>query len=178
MEVALRHLSNTAGAVLFPQAGGNLVRVGIGLYGVHPCDLTKGRIDLRPAMRILSRVSYLQHLGAGERVSYGRIRPLAADSTVATIPIGYADGMPRLLGANGGEVLLNGSRYPLAGRPTMDQIMIDVGDDPVAVGDEVVVLGRQGSDEITAEEWAGKAATIPYEIVCRIGTRLPRRYLE
>jgi alanine racemase len=95
---------------------------------------------------------------------------------VATVPIGYADGVARRLSSSGGDVLINGSRYPFAGTVTMDQIVIDVGDDPVSVGDEVVLLGRQGSEEITAEEWANRLDTINYEVVCHFGPRLPRVY--
>ena len=112
---------------------------------------------------------------AGTRPSYGRRRPLLVDGRVASIPIGYADGMPRLLSA-GGEVLIRGRRYPLAGTVTMDYLVVDVGSDPIQVGDEVVLVGRQGDDEITAEDWADRIGTINYEIVCQIGPRMPRRY--
>lgn len=95
---------------------------------------------------------------------------------MVTVPIGYADGIPRRLSATGGEVLIRGRRYPLAGTVTMDQIVVDVGDDPVEVGDEVVLIGRQGSEEISADEWAEKTDTISYEVVCDIGPRVPRRY--
>ena len=128
-------------------------------------------------MRVVSTVAYLRRHAAGTRPSYGRRRPLPADATVATVPIGYADGVPRALGPAGGTVLIRGRRYPFAGTITMDQIVIDVGDDPVEVGDEVVLLGRQGNDEIDAEEWADRLGTITYEIVCGFGPRMPRRYL-
>jgi alanine racemase len=95
---------------------------------------------------------------------------------VATVPIGYADGVARRLSSVGGEVLIRGRRYPFAGTVTMDQIVIDVGDGPVSVGDEVVLLGAQGDEEITADEWAERLDTINYEIVCDFGPRLPRRY--
>ncbi len=93
-----------------------------------------------------------------------------------TVPVGYADGVPRNLGLRGGEVLIGGQRHPIAGTVTMDQLMVDVGDTPVEVGDDVVLLGRQGDDEITAEEWAAHLDTIAYEIVTGIGPRVPRRY--
>ncbi len=169
------HLANTAGAVLFPRARADLVRIGLGTYGLHPCPETRQVVDLRPAMRVVSRVAYVRRLPAGSRPSYGRRRALAAESTVVTVPVGYADGMPRLLSGSG-EVLIGGRRRPLAGTVTMDQIVVDMGDDPVEVGDEVVLIGRQGEGEVTAEEWARLVGTISYEIVCAIGPRVPRRY--
>ncbi|HEY7564398.1 MAG TPA: alanine racemase [Acidimicrobiia bacterium] len=174
---AIRHLANTAAAVLIPESRRDLVRAGIGLYGIHPGETTTRLIDLRPAMRIVSRVAYVQRLPAGSRPSYGRRRELPVESNVATVPIGYADGLPRSLSERG-QVLVRGRRYPLAGTITMDQIVVDIGNDPVEVGDEVVLLGQQGSEAITADEWATLAGTIAYEIVCQIGPRLPRRYVE
>jgi alanine racemase len=170
------HAANTAAALAYPEARFDLVRVGLGIYGLRPDPRIAPGLDLRPAMRLVSRVSMVRRLGAGERPSYGRRRPLAADATVATIPVGYADGVARRLSSEGGAVLIRGHRYPFAGTVTMDQIVVDVGDDPVTVGDEVVLLGRQGSEEISAEEWAGLLGTINYEIVCDFGPRLPRRY--
>ena len=176
-DVPMVHLSNTAGAVLFPDARRSLVRVGLGTYGLHPCEETRDVIALRPAMRIVSHVSHVQRLETGARPSYGRIRPLTAPSTVATVPIGYADGYPRGLSAMG-QVLIGGVAHPLAGTVTMDQIVVDVGDADVGVGDEAVLLGRQGDGEITADEWASALDTISYEVVCEIGPRVPRRYVE
>ncbi|HZD23405.1 MAG TPA: alanine racemase, partial [Acidimicrobiia bacterium] len=169
------HLANTAGAVLFPDSRASMCRVGLGTYGLHPCPETVGRIDLKPAMRLVTHVSHTQRLQAGERPSYGRVKSLSRDCTVVTAPVGYADGFARSLTHNG-SALIRGRRYPLAGMVTMDQIVIDVGDDEVDRGDEVVLLGAQGSDEITANEWADKLGTITYEVVCSIGPRVPRRY--
>lgn len=171
------HLANTAGGVLFPQARRDMVRTGIGIYGIHPGPATTDHIDLRPAMRITSKVAFVQRLPAGSRPSYGRRRELAEESTVVTVPIGYADGVPRSL-SEYGEVLIRGKRCALAGTVTMDQIVVDLGDAQVEVGDEVVLIGRQGSEQITAEEWSNMTGTIAYEIVCQIGPRLPRRYLS
>lgn len=169
------HLANTAGAVLFPLARADLVRVGLGTYGLHPCPETRPVVDLHPALRVVSRVTYVRRLPAGSRPSYGRRRALSTESTVVTVPIGYADGMPRLL-SDSGEVLIGGKRRPLAGTVTMDQIVVDMGNDPVEVGDEVVLIGRQGEEEVTADDWARLVGTISYEIVCAIGPRVPRRY--
>jgi alanine racemase len=172
---AATHLANTAGAVLFPEARRSLCRIGLGTYGLHPCPETVGEIDLRPAMRLVTHISHTQRLIAGERPSYGRVKGIEADANVVTAPIGYADGFPRSLTRNG-FALIGGRRYPLAGMVTMDQIVIEVGDDEHGVGDEVVLLGAQGEDEITADEWARELGTISYEVVCSIGPRVPRRY--
>ncbi len=171
----LLHYSNTGGAVL--HGGGDMARVGLGLYGLYPSDECRSRIDLRPAMRIVSQVSLVRRHAADARPSYGRRRSLKQEATVATVPIGYADGVPRLLSERG-EVLIGGKRRPLAGTVTMDQIVVDCGDDRVEVGDEVVLLGRQGVESISADEWADLTQTINYEIVCGIGPRLPRRFVE
>jgi len=173
---AMLHAANTGGALGHPDAHLDMVRAGIGIYGLRPSPGFHPEVPLRPAMRVVSHVSFLQRLPASERLSYGRIRPLPAEATVATVPIGYADGVSRRLGAEGGEVLIRGKRYPFAGSVTMDQVLIDMGDDPVEVGDEVVLMGAQGDEEITAEEWAERLDTIVYEIVCGFGHRIPRRY--
>ena len=175
LDVPATHLANTAGGILYPEARRDMVRAGIGVYGIHPGPATRSKVSLRPAMRIVSRVSYVQRLTAGDRPSYGRRRALSGDSSVVTIPIGYADGLPRGL-SDGGEVLIGGRRHPQAGTVTMDQIVVDVGEMPVEVGDDVVLIGRQGAEEITADDWADQLGTIPYEVVCQIGPRLPRRY--
>jgi alanine racemase len=117
---------------------------------------------------------------AGEAVSYGLRRPCAVDTVVATVPLGYADGVPRRLGEVGGEVLVRGRRRPFAGTVTMDQVLVDCGppgEAHVAVGDEVVLLGRQGGSRIGAEEWAARLGTISYEVTCGISPRVPRRHV-
>ena len=177
LEAPILHLANTAGATLFPESRRDLCRIGLGMYGLHPCDKTRGVVDLRPAMRVITHVSHVQRLPAGERPSYGRRRLLDVESTVATAPIGYADGYARGL-SNSASVLIGGKRFPLAGTVTMDQIVIDVGDENVAIGDEVVVLGSQGGEEFGADEWAAALGTISYEVVCSIGPRVPRRYFS
>lgn len=176
IHVPLLHAANTAGALEYPDARFDLVRVGLGIYGMRPASHVGRDIDLWPAMRVVSQVSMVRRLRAGERPSYGRRRPMPAEGTVATVPIGYADGVARRLPDRSGVVLIRGTRYPYAGTVTMDQVVIDVGDDPVDVGDEVVLLGSQGEDAITAEEWGDWLDTINYEIVCRFGPRLPRRH--
>jgi alanine racemase len=175
IEAPIAHMANTAGAIIFPEARADMCRVGLGIYGLHPCDDTRDRIDLRPAMRVVSRVTHVRRLGMGSRPSYGRISELAGDSTVATVPVGYADGYSRGL-SRAGAVLIGGRRHRLAGMVTMDQIVVDVGDEEVGLGDEVVLVGRQGEEEITADEIATLLGTITYEVVCSIGPRVPRRH--
>ncbi len=178
IEVDYVHAANTAGALNHPDARFDFARIGLGLYGLRPAPDTGPDVDLTAAMRVVSRVSFVQRLPAGARPSYGRVRPLERPSTVATVPLGYADGIPRRLSSLGGEVLIRGRRYPFAGTVTMDQVVIDLGDDPVDVGDEVVFIGSQGAEEITATEWADLLSTINYEVVCQFGPRLPRRYVR
>ncbi len=171
------HAANTAGALADLGARFDFARIGLGIYGLRPAPGYAPEVDLQPAMRIVSRVAYLRRHPAGARPSYGRVRALERESTVATVPIGYADGVPRRLAPLGGAVLIDGKRHPFAGTITMDQILIDVGDEPVDIGDEVVLVGRQGDDEISVDEWAERLGTINWEIVCGFGPRLPRRYV-
>jgi len=172
-EIPMVHMANTAGAVLFPEARRDACRVGLGLYGLHPSIETREVISLRPAMKLVTHVSHVQRLEAGARPSYGRIK----ESYAATAPIGYADGYPRGL-SQYGCALIGGHRFPLAGTVTMDQIVINVGDANIDVGEEVVLLGGQGDETISADEWAEQLETISYEVVCSIGPRVPRRYLS
>jgi alanine racemase len=170
------HACNTAGALAVPGARYDMVRTGIGIYGIAPAPALAGVADLVPALSVKARVSHVQTVPAGARVSYGLRYQTAVRTRVATVPIGYADGVPRELALRGGEVLIGGRRHPIAGTVTMDQLMVDVGDEPVDVGDEVVLLGVQGSERITAAEWADRMDTIAYTIVCGVGPRVPRRY--
>jgi alanine racemase len=170
------HACNTAGAIAVPAARYDMVRAGIGIYGLAPAPALEGAVDLVPALSVKARISHLQTLPAGARLSYGLRYETGAPTQVATVPIGYADGVPRELALHGGEVLIGGRRHPIAGTVTMDQLMVDVGDASVDVGDEVVLLGVQGSERITAAEWAERMDTIAYTIVCGVGPRVPRRY--
>jgi alanine racemase len=174
---AVVHAANTAAAIAFPRSRYDIVRAGIGIYGIPPAPELDGRVALRPAMAVKAQVSYVKSLPRGERLSYGLRYELPHDARIATVPIGYGDGVPRNLAHGGGEVLVRGRRCPIAGTVTMDQLMVDVGDLPVERGDEIVLIGRQGDAEITATEWAQRLGTIAYEIVCGIGPRVPRRYV-
>jgi alanine racemase len=123
-----------------------------------------------------ARITMVKTLPAGARVSYGLRSEVGPSGRVATVPAGYADGVPRNLGLAGGEVLVRGRRRPIVGVVTMDQLLVDLGDAPADVDDEVVLIGRQGDDEVTATEWAARLDTISYEIVTGIGARVPRSY--
>ncbi len=172
------HVANSAAAIDHPSSHHDMVRVGIAAYGIAPSPALQGRLPLRPAMSLLAEVSLVKRVAAGESISYGLTHRFERPATVATVPIGYADGVARNLSRVGGEVLIRGRRYPIVGRITMDQLMVDCGDEVVDPGDEVVLIGEQGSDQITADEWAARLDTIAYEIVCGIGPRVPRCYQD
>jgi len=172
------HVCNTAGAIEFPQARRDMVRIGIGCYGIAPADELEGRVALEPAMSVKARVSHVKTVPRGARLSYGLRYETDRATRVATVPIGYADGVPRELPHHGGAALVRGRRCAIAGTVTMDQLMLDVGDLDVEVGDEVVLIGRQGDEEITAASWARAMGTIAYTVVCGIGPRVPRLYVR
>ncbi len=174
------HAANSAAALACPEARLSFVRAGIAVYGISPGHgVDHLCADLVPAMALRARVSFVKEVRSGSRISYGLSHRFAGDTTVATVPIGYADGVPRRLSAVGGEVLIGGRRRPIVGVVTMDQLMVDCGDDDVNVGDDVTLLGSQvgrdgHQDEIRAVEWADALDTISYEIVCGVSKRIPR----
>jgi alanine racemase len=170
------HAANSAAAIDHPRSRYDLVRIGIALYGIPPSPALAGRVPLRPVMSLSAEVSMVKRVPAGEGISYGLRHRFDRDTTVATVPIGYADGVPRGLPQRGGQVLIGGRRRAMAGVVTMDQLMVDCGDDDISIGDEVVLIGEQESEHITADEWADRMDTIAYEIVCGIGPRVPRHY--
>ncbi len=173
-----RHLANSAGLVRYDFNGCNRARAGIALYGSWPDEGLRGRIDLRPVMRVRTGIVLLKKLSPGQSVSYGCTYTAREDVLVGLLPIGYADGLSRRLSGRG-EVLVRGRRAPIIGRVCMDWTMIEVTDIPgVAVGDEAVILGTQGGECISAEELAATLETISYEIFCNWSSRVPRIYLE
>lgn len=184
MHPKILHAASSAGLIAYPESRYGMARCGISLYGYLPsAGLSEkarwllGEDRLVPAMRLEARVSHVRTVRAGEGVSYGIDFTLPVDSIIATVPLGYADGVPRGLSRAGGEVLLAGERRPIAGVVTMDQLMVDCGPRAqVRRGDEVVLLGRQGGGEITADDWAGILGTINYEVLSRVGARVPRVY--
>jgi alanine racemase len=172
----LVHAANSAAAIAHPRSHYDMVRPGIAVYGIPPAPALDGRVDLRPALRLTAEVSLVKRVRAGERISYGLRHRFERDTTVVTVPIGYADGVPRRLSSVGGEVLLGGRRHPIVGVVTMDQLMVDIGDHDAAEGDEVVLIGEQGGEAIRVDDWALPLDTIGYEVVCGIGPRVPRVY--
>lgn len=169
------HVANSAGALAHPAARRHVVRAGIALYGIAPGPEIADRCgDLHPVMSLKSRVSYVKRVAAGERISYGLRYRFERAATVATVPIGYADGVRRAFGTSGGHVLIGGRRRPIAGVVTMDQLTVDCDEDDVDIGDEVVLIGAQGDERITVEDWADALGTIGYEIVCGVSDRVPR----
>jgi alanine racemase len=177
---AMLHAANSAGALCHPRSRYQMVRPGMAVYGHAPAAALHDDplvAPLRPALSFKARVSFVKTVEAGEGLSYGLHYRLAEPSVVATVPVGYADGVPRRLFQVGGEVLVGGRRRPVVGAVTMDQLLVDCGPgSPVRTGDEVVLLGRQADEEISPWEWAERLGTIAYEVTCALSPRLPRIY--
>ena len=175
----VRHCANSAGVFDYPLSHLDMVRAGIVLYGLYPSGELRSRPALKPALALKSVVSHVKTLLPGATVSYGRKFTAQHEMRVATVPVGYADGYPRLLSPGGAEVLIGGKRCPILGRICMDQLMADVTAlDQVRVGDTVTLIGRDGEEEITADELAEKEGTINYEVVCALSKRVPRVYVK
>ena len=170
----VRHLANSAATLTVPAARLDLVRPGIAVYGHSPIP-GAGTFGLRPAMTLTARVALTKRVAAGSGVSYGHTYHTSAETTLALIPAGYGDGVPRH-GSNVLEVLAAGRRRRIAGRVCMDQFVIDMGDDDISAGDDVILFGPGDHGEPTAQDWADAIGTISYEIVTRIGPRVPRAY--
>lgn len=174
--IPIRHIANTGAVLLVKEAYLDLVRVGIGIYGLPPSPEFNNGLQLMPALSLKSRVAYLKDATPGRTISYGRTYTVKEKTRIATIPIGYSNGYTRSL-SNKAQVLIRGRRAPVVGIITMDQIMVDVGNIPgVSVGDEVVLIGEQGDERITATEVAEWAGTISYEILCKLN--VPRVYFK
>jgi len=175
IEPELIHCANSATILDLPETYFSMVRPGVMMYGYYPSHETTESIPLKPAMTVKSRVAMVKRIHAGDSVSYGRRFIAQQPTTIANIPIGYADGYFRLL-TNRTRVLIGGNAYPVVGSICMDQMMANVGDADIRVGDEVVILGKQGNMAITALHLADILGTIPYEICCAISARVPRIY--
>ncbi|MCS5732608.1 alanine racemase [Herbiconiux daphne] len=185
LDPQLRHIASTAAALRLPEARLDLVRLGIGLYGLSPFDdATSHELGLRPALRLESRLISVKHVAAGTGVSYGYTYRPDADSWLGLVPLGYADGIPRHV-SNRGSVWVNGRVHPIVGRVAMDQFVVDLGEHRAAVGDRVVLFGgttghgdaaEAGEPFPSADDWARAAHTINYEIVTRLGRRVKRVY--
>ena len=176
LEPDLVHLAATAGALRVPEARFGMVRLGIGCYGLTPLDdATSADLGLTPAMTLTATIAAVKRVPAGHGVSYGFDYRTSAPTTLALVPLGYADGVPRAASGRA-SVAIGGRLHPVAGRIAMDQLVVDVGDAPVAVGDDAVLFGDPATGVPSADDWAAAAGTINYEIVTRIGPRVRREY--
>jgi alanine racemase len=178
----LRHLAATAGALRVPASRYDLVRIGVGVYGLSPFeDASSAELGLRPAMELSAEIVSVKRVPAGAGVSYGYAYRTAAETTLALVPLGYADGIPRhassSVGRPGAPVSINGKTYRVCGRVAMDQFVVDVGDDEVRVGDRAILFGDPTTGVPSADDWADAADTINYEIVTRIGPRVTRVFV-
>jgi alanine racemase len=175
----VRHLANSAATLTAPEQHFDLVRPGLAVYGLSPVPDVAGpaAYGLRPAMTLAADLVHVKRVPAGTGVSYGHIYTTARETTLGLVPLGYADGVPRA-GGNLAPVRVAGRTRPVAGRVCMDQLVLDLGDDDVAVGDEVVLFGPGDDGGPTAQDWAEATGTISYEIVTRVGPRVPRVYLD
>jgi len=175
--IPLRHAANSAAVLDYRQALFTMVRPGLMLYGYNPLEGQAAGADLRPVLSLVTRIAFLKKVPAGLPISYGRTFVTKRESMIATIPIGYADGYSRGL-SNRGEAIVRGVRVPVVGRVCMDMTMLDVTEVPaVSEGDEVVLIGSQGDERITADDIAVKTGTISYEVLCGISSRVPRVYV-
>lgn len=179
----VRHCANSAAVFDYPLSHLDMVRAGIVIYGLSPSGALRNRPDLVPALSLKSVVSHIKTILPGSTISYGRAYTVQRPMVVATVPVGYADGYPRSLSPGGGKkgahVLLHGRRCAVVGRVCMDQMMVDVtGLSHVSIGDTVTLIGRDGEEEITADELAAIEGTINYEVVCGLSKRVPRVYLK
>ncbi|MCL1816171.1 MAG: alanine racemase [Clostridiales bacterium] len=177
INIPLRHIANSPATVIFPASWLDMVRPGIMMYGNCPSEHLRNVLPLKLVMRVLAQVAQVHTLQPGDTVGYSCRWQASRPSRIATLPLGYADGVPRLLG-NRGFVLINGCRAPIVGSVTMDLLMVDITDIPAArAGDEAVIMGSQGAESITPEEIADHAQTITDEVVSRFGQRLPKLYI-
>jgi alanine racemase len=177
IDAPLKHIGNTGAVAGMDADYGNMVRPGLGLYGMYPSRSSPNDLDLKPVLSLLSKVVFIKRVPADTGISYGLLYRTKVPSNIVTIPIGYGDGYSRLL-TNNADVLIHGKRYPVVGAVCMDQLMVNLGDDRAEIGDEVVLIGRMGQEEITAAEIAERMGTIPYEVTCMINARVPRLYID
>ena len=177
IHVRFRHVANSAAVLSIPETHFDLIRPGVASYGLWPGEALVGTADLRSAMTLKARINMVKEVSAGDALSYGLTYELKSTSRVVTIPAGYADGYDR--GYSGlADVLINGERHRVSGTVTMDQFMVDVGAADVEIGATATLIGRDGAEEVTAEELAARIGTINYEVTGRIASRVPRLYLN
>lgn len=179
IDFEVRHCANSAAVFDYPLSHLDMVRAGIVIYGLYPSEELRHKPDLTPVLSLRSVVSHVKTVKPGATISYGRKFTAQKEMKVATVPVGYADGYPRILSAKGAQVLIGGKRCPILGRVCMDQLMADVSALPdVKVGDMVTLIGRDGEEAITADELASLEGSINYEVVCGLSKRVPRVYLK
>jgi alanine racemase len=171
----LRHAANSAAALRGPGPRLDMIRCGIAIYGMDPFQRDPDDHGLRPALELVSYVAEVKRTRAGESAGYGRRFVASRDTWIATVPLGYGDGVRRGL-SNRAHALVGGRRVPFAGTVSMDNLTVDLGDDPVERGTEVVLLGQRGDQRVLAEEWAAALGTINYEVTCGLSARVPRAY--
>ncbi|WP_018131432.1 alanine racemase [Effusibacillus pohliae] len=178
VRIALRHIANSAAAIQYPEMAYDMVRIGISLYGLYPSkQVDRSKVELRQALRLVTKIVHLKTLPRGAGVSYGATKVEREQAVIATLPVGYGDGYSRLLSGKA-QVLIRGQRAAVIGRICMDQCMVDVTDvEGVSVGDEVVLYGGQGENFISLDEVADWMGTISYEVACALGKRVPRTYV-
>lgn len=176
MAIPIRHAANSAAATRLQRARLGMVRCGLSIYGLYPSDLVRDVVALRPAMSLRARLSFSKMVPGGWGVSYGATYVTKQPTCIGVVPVGYGDGYSRGF-SNNADVLIQGRRYPVVGRITMDQCMVDLGSDRIQPGEIVTLLGRDKNEEITADEWAERLGTISYEVLCSISERVPRVYL-
>lgn len=177
VETPVRHIANSGAVLQHPESFLDMVRPGIMLFGVYPGPEVQRSVELRPVLSMTTRVVYFKVVRAGASIGYDHTWTAPTDTRIVTLPVGYGDGYARSL-SNRGQVLINGKRYSIVGRISMDQCMVDIGQDSAFNDDEVVLLGSQGNERITVEEVAELCGTIPYEVLTMINTRVPREYIE
>jgi alanine racemase len=177
IEVPLKHMANSAAILDIEESYFNMVRPGISLYGLYPSPHVSRSIKLKQVMTLQSKVALVKPMKKGSPISYGRRFHAGRDTAIAVIPLGYADGYSRKL-TNCGEVLIHGKRFPVRGTVCMDMIMVDIYKESVKPGDRVVLYGTMGKETISISEVAARVNTIPYEVCCRVSSRVPRIYLE
>lgn len=177
LAMPVRHIANSAAVLQHPEAILDMVRPGIMLYGVYPGPEVAKTVSIRPVLSMKTRVVYFKVVRAGSSIGYDRTWTAPEDTRVVTLPVGYGDGYARSL-SNRAQVLINGRRYPIVGRISMDQCMVAIGQDSAFSGDEVVLIGGQGEERISVEELAEHCGTIPYEILTMLNTRVPRIYMN
>ena len=177
VEIPIKYCASSSAMFNFPNSHLDMVRLGITMYGLYPPGQKKRPLKLESALSLKTKVLYLKRVPKGTPLSYGATYITTKETTIATLPVGYADGLSRSL-SNKGRVIIKGKKYPIVGRVTMDMTLVDTGDDKISVWDDVVIIGNDGSQKISADDIAQQMDSVNYEVVCGIGKRVPRIYIK